>query len=425
MDQYRTTTTRSSILPRRSVSLASTYLMLVAVLLPIARPYLPGNSILLDWVGVVFLPLLWLRIVWERRPVRFPLFWPMLLLVGAGIPPLFNNSYAVLSLPTLLKEVYLYLWFLTMVNAVGEKLPEHLLTAFAITATAIAILAIMQAASPDIRRATSSWGPEVKGGAYAEGSSRSLGLFRNPNMLGNYLALSAVLVLGSPLWKRAGLRWGAAACLVVGVLASASVGSLAALLAGFCAILWLRGLPSPAVLVRLVLGIIIVSIATSVVWDAFLQTQAGALASALYDVERIAISYYDDRVGNIWIPAIEGFLAKPLGTGVGLWYSEERGRFQGLHNDYIGALVERGILGGIGMIWLLISIVRLARPVRRVNFPSVTELYRTALIGMLVVMLVTAWSHSVFRFRQLWFLLFLLVQANESYNPLMNGRSVR
>lgn len=49
-----------------SVPLGSTYLLLVPLLLPIYRPYLPGNTTLLDWVNVVFLPVLWLRIAWRR-----------------------------------------------------------------------------------------------------------------------------------------------------------------------------------------------------------------------------------------------------------------------------------------------------------------------------------------------------------------------
>jgi len=424
MNQNKETLTRSSILPRQSIPLANIYLLVIAILLPIARPYLPGNSILLDWFNIVFLPLLWLQMIKEKRPLRFPLFWPMLLLFGAGLLPLFNHSSAELSIILLFKEMYLYLWFLTMVNIIGKKLPKHLLTVFVLSALVIAIVAIVQWASPQFLKATTSLPQEVQRGVFLEGSHRPLGLFRNPAMMGNYLAFSVLLLVGSPLWRRKRLRWIVAGCLIVGVVASGTFGSIMMLMVGISIICWLhrRYLLTPAILVRLVIGVIIIGGTIFVLRDSFLQTEAGNLFSQRYVMQRIERSY-QDRI-DIWRPAIESFIANPLGTGVGLYFHKDEGRFRVIHNDYLAMFVERGILGGIGMTWLLISILRLIPPngIRRVSSSSVSKLHRVALIGTLVAMLVNSLSINIFRFRQLWFLLFLLVIANESFKSLTNKK---
>jgi len=429
MNQDKEILTRSSILPKQSIPLANVYLLAVAILLPVARPYLPGNSILLDWVNVIFLPILWLQIFQEKRTLRFPLFWPMFLLFGVALLPLFNHSYSSvkLSLTFLFKEMYLYLWFLTMVNIIGKKLPKHLLTVFVLSATVIAIVVIVQWASPQFLKATTSWPQEVQRGVFLGGSHRPLSLFRNPAMMGNYLALSIFLLVGSPVWRRKILRWIVAGCLVVGVVASGAFGAIMMLIAWASIVCWLhrRYLLAPAILVRLVVGVIVIGGVIFVLRGNFLQTEASVLFSQRYTMQSIEISY-NTRI-DIWRSAIESFIANPLGVGVGLFFDKEYGLFRYIHNDCLAMLIERGVLGGIGMIWLLISILRLIPPsdIHRVNSPSISKLYRATLIGALVAMLVGSLSINIFRFRQLWFLLFLLVQANESFKPLTNRKSVR
>jgi len=351
----------------------------------------------------------------------------MFLLFFAGFLPLFNHSFAELSLTFLFKEMYLYLWFLTMVNIISQKLPKHLLAIFVLSATVIAIIAIVQWTSPQFLKATTSWSQKVHDGGYLDGSHRPMGLFRNPGMLGNYLVLSIFLLVGSPVWKRKRLRWIVAGCLVVGVIASGSYGSIMMLIAGISIVCWLRRryLLTPAVLIRLVVGIIIIGGTIFILKGSFLQTEAGVLFSHRYIMQRIE-GTFEVRI-NIWRSSIEYFIANPLGTGVGVFFHKEEGKFRIIHNDYLAMLVERGILGGIGMIWLLISILRLIPPsaIRQVNSPSDSKLYRVALIGALIAMSVSSLSINIFRLRQLWFLLFLLVQANESFKTPMNGKSVR
>lgn len=428
MNQDKETLTRSSILPRQSIPLTNVYLLAVAILLPIARPYLPGNTILLDWVNIIFLPILWLQIFLKKRTLRFPLFYPMFLLFFAGLLPLFNHSYSSveLSLTFLFKEMYLYIWFLTMVNIIGKKLPKHLLMVFVLSATVIAIIVIVQWASPQFLKATTYLPQEIQRSTLLGGSRRPLGLFRNPAMMGNYLAFSVFLLIGSPVWRRKRLRWIVAGCLVIGIIASGAYGAIMMLIVGASIVCWLhrRYLLAPAILVRLVIGVIVIGSTIFVLRSNFLQTEAGILFRQRYVMQRIEMSY-NQRI-DIWKPAIESFIANPLGIGPGLFFHKEQGRFLYIHNDYLAMLIERGVLGGIGMIWLLISILRLipSSDIRRVNSSSISKLYRAILMGALVAMLVGSLSINIFRFRQFWFLLFLIVQANESFKPLMNRKSV-
>ena len=78
------------------------------------------------------------------------------------------------------------------------------------------------------------------------------------------------------------------------------------------------------------------------------------------------------------------------------------------HNDYIGTLAERGVLGALGLFLLVCAIV--TRSIAIVRRPRAPELVAavprpSALVAALTALAVSAVFYEVLHFRHLWVVL--------------------
>lgn len=223
------------------------------------------------------------------------------------------------------------------------------------------------------------------------GAPRPDGLFYNPNLTGSWFAgaFVAILVLGYP--RRLLYRVGALTMCLAGILLTSSMGALGAALAGATYFLisktpirtmWKVALGVPAALTALLL---IPSL------DRFLFLSASE-GTTRFDESA------DGRL-EIWVQGFRTWIDNPLGLGPGGFSDSDAAAMtlQGAeaHNDYLGILVDYGILGLI--VWLfvlagLFAIAGKARPL--VIFLAVTSLF-----------------HSALNFRHSWILLALGLAA--------------
>jgi O-antigen ligase len=102
----------------------------------------------------------------------------------------------------------------------------------------------------------------------------------------------------------------------------------------------------------------------------------------------------------------------PLGIGPGATrptlIAEQNFYAKESHNDYLGALAERGILGVLGLLLLVGAIATRSRAI--VREPRTPELMAavprpSALVAALMALAVSALFYEVLHFRQLWALL--------------------
>jgi hypothetical protein len=94
----------------------------------------------------------------------------------------------------------------------------------------------------------------------------------------------------------------------------------------------------------------------------------------------------------------------PFGIGPntsGLFNSE-------LHNDYIAFLFERGPFGFIGWLWLIWIGISTVWRTAQVQTRSVHRWQILALGAAFLSMMVNAFSHEIFHFRQVWMLMAFL-----------------
>jgi len=78
-----------------------------------------------------------------------------------------------------------------------------------------------------------------------------------------------------------------------------------------------------------------------------------------------------------------------------------------LHNDFIAFLVERGLLGALGLLlFATIAVSRAAYMVLICNkYPDRSQLAAVVFLGAIIAATVESLTHQVFHFRELWLVL--------------------
>src|ERR1051325_6463284 len=85
---------------------------------------LPSNLASVDFWNLLFFPVCWLYLIYMRWPIRFPYILGMwLILLGSFIGTLFSSNPLV-SILFIAKEVYLYVWFVTLVSIFASLEPR-------------------------------------------------------------------------------------------------------------------------------------------------------------------------------------------------------------------------------------------------------------------------------------------------------------
>jgi O-antigen ligase len=79
-----------------------------------------------------------------------------------------------------------------------------------------------------------------------------------------------------------------------------------------------------------------------------------------------------------------------------------------LHNDWLSFLVERGVIGFLGMVLLIGTITKMLFQTLRTESSKRESLWITALFGMLIFTLSFSFTHEVLHFRHVWCLFVLI-----------------
>ena len=260
--------------------------------------------------------------------------------------------------------------------------------------------------------ATTGWtalaGQEVEGG-------RAALLFPNPNQAGGYFAASFMVILVCGVIPRRGVK--AVAALIVGTAmllaaSNAAIGGtlIGLLVAGILAVARRRG-----ALVAITVGAI-----------AAVALTAGAITFVRLDVVTAAqqsdVRLFrntlgrsqqsaEDRLGR-FEQLRELYLVQPLlGYGAAATKavladgSYNSGNAKGAHDDYAATFVERGVIGAIGLMLLIGSLIRMtasfaARPLDP-GFARVVP-HPEFLAGALVAVAASSLTHEVLHFRYVW-----------------------
>jgi len=379
------------------------------VALPLLRPVGPGRFTPVD--GLMCVAILG-AIVWagtQRVPVRLPYLVPMTVMVMAGLVAVAFGQDLDEGLLALVQDVFLFAWGATIANVI--RFPANLsiiLAAWAWGATAWASVLIVGVVADLSVLVGASTGPE----------SRAQLWFDNPNMAGAYFVMSLfVLLLGLHPRNRL-VR--VCACLIVltAIVLTGSNGALLSLVVGGGAAAFIAVWRRTDLVIALASGTIAVVLVAGL---AYLAVEGGVLAavqeSSIPLVERSLARGPESAAGRASLFADEFELYRsgsllgrgPASTKENL--ESSYGVAKGGHNDYLATLIERGVVGVLGLVLLIASIGVMTysvvlRPLSAA-FAGVLE-NPTAIVGGVVAMGLFAITHEVLHYRFAWTFLGIL-----------------
>ncbi len=381
-------------------------LALAIAAMPLLVPAAPGNvspadlPILLAVIGVSG----WLLRL--RIRLRLPYVGGVWLLMTAGALAALV-TVEVHSTTVLAQDAFLLLWAGVIATAllVDPSLVRLVCSAWCWSGIGWASILVIG------RLAGISW---LAGQTLADGSRASL-TFGDPNLAGNYFVACLFIVLASrhprsPMGRKVGI-----VIIVLAIVFTGSNGAALGTVAGLAvgAVVALRRSRGPlAALGLAALVVLAVGVVDRTVDVAALQEAAASSGPVLHDSigrsdsssqERKAL--FAEGTQLFWSHNLIGVgpsRTKPTLADIPAPYVKEA------HDDYVATLLERGILGGVGLVVLLATIaVRLGRvagvrgraaPVARAA--QIAAPYYLVCLG--IAFLVSGAFYEVLHFRHLW-----------------------
>jgi hypothetical protein len=385
------------------------------------RPSGPGNSSPVDvFIGVTIVATL----VWalqSRLPLHLPYAIPAGILFAAGAIAGLAGPFPDLSLLQLFQDLVLFAWCAALVNIARRP------AAFRFLLRAWSLGAILWAALLIFAYAT---GNEALSGVTDREGPRASLLAGDPNLLATYFVLS-IMVCGATGWpSRRGLRLAGYGVLLGALGLTFSNGGMLALLVATVVslVIWsarrfgLVPTTVPVAALCLLLGVAVLTnlnlqelARTS--GQPFLQNSLGRSDQSTAERATIiqeAVVLFNDGGPLGWGPrATKSVLAARQAP-----YAKEA------HDDYIAAVVERGLLGGVGLLALIAAVaVRVPVLLRRPQGLALRAPIRhtAPIVGVIIGLAVFATNEQVLHFRQVW-ALFAVIAAYHLWaaDPLLH-----
>jgi O-antigen ligase len=365
------------------------YFLAVASLIPIQKISLPFNSILFDYVNFAFMGPFLLYLVY-RRKLQFRLLVPWCVILAASLVSMINSAGVGENIQALVQELYLFMFFITVYNLIED---EDDTTMLAVPWFALAAV----------------YGCLVARELIGEFGVRAGGTFQTDNAAGAYLGISFFLMFHPFLAKRTMWKLAIVPLILAGIFATKSLSAVLGVVVGLVAMLSLYSVRAGAAL-RAKLLFAALTLITVVI--AFFP----AIQSVPNFLNRLPRSSEGRRI--LWKTGLETFLDNPLGIGIGparfkqevlvIGGTFEGGRRKELHSDYLSFLVERGVLGFMGLMLLLGSIGAMLWRSLQATRAGPQFLWVLGLCGMFSYMLVDALSHEVLHYRHVWVVVALI-----------------
>jgi hypothetical protein len=368
--------------------------------LPLVAVQGPAHVTVMDGINVLVVGVYWCLVFSRRETVAWPLVVPFWMILIGSLGALYAAADRSRSLLTLTEDLYLYVWFVTVVHLLARAC--RLQTVAMVWVGVACTVALLTFAD----RYTG-----VLGGRLA-GSARAVGTFANPNMFGNYLVVSFFVTWAAAAAGRRTLYL-ALVPLAGAILQTASNGAMLGLLSGCAATVaadprrWTPRLIGPLLVVA---ALVVAVVGTSP--EKTVNAARDALSGKRGEIGGAALKGAEERV-PLWIASAQAFAASPMGVGPNNFDDSVGailGDYHGAHSEYVGMLVERGPLGFAGWCALLGSVACALTRFRRATAESIRPLAVEPLYGVLAALTAQAVVIELFHFRHVW-LLFAIICA--------------
>ena len=381
--------------PVHSTTVKRVYFLAIAALVPFLRPTFFGDSAIFDYVNLIFMTGFWISFLLRKEHVSFPLIIPMWLIMLGSLIGMIDSQTLGDNLLALLQDVYLYLWFVTLYNVIETE--------------------------ADLRWATFPWAilALILGGIFLAAGAfqvltteRALFTFKNPNMAASYFLNCFFLTFIPVLAGRYMLRIIATFIFFLCLVATGSIAALLGLVIGgmffILSYLYIRYCREFKVVYWVIMFIAIgfmICLGSDLITKEITSPLLGEHFPEIFGRLERSIGGRLIEVSS----ALKTFAQDPLGIGphgfvhihIPVLHHAET------HSDYTAYLVERGIIGFVGLI-VLISILtknlwqsaQYAQTCQ--DFPL--TLWIAALIGAFTANWGYAIGHEILHFRFPWFM---------------------
>lgn len=376
--------------------------------LPLLRPAGPGNTGLAD-VGLVAAALITALWVSGRgHRLHFPYAWPTALTIGAGAVAAIGAGGNSLAL---VQDAFVFSWAIAVANLARDaQLLDVLVKAWAYSGVVWGGLMII---------GVEAGLPWLSGTTARDGTRAALTL-GDPNLAANYFLCALFVLRAAQRPRRRIPRLLCCAVIIVALGLTLSNGGLLALLVA-TQLGWIFGLArrrgfAPALLVGSVLAAL---------------TAAAVLTinfAALADKAQQSTPLLRDSIGrqgesstsrlDLMHTEIHLWLTDNTLIGIGPQQTEHRLRqsdasyVKEAHNDYLAALVERGVVGALAIVVLAGAVaVRCRRIVKPGALPPdyARAVPRPELLGALAIAIAgSAMLYETLHFRHVWALFGLI-----------------
>jgi len=378
------------------------------VVLPLDFVKLPLNVIPVDVWIFGGLPIFWLSFIRGQQIISLSYVVPMWLIFVASFLSTFAAPTPKNSLVVILKEVYAFVWFVTLV-AVLATLKARDLRRFLIVWSGMVFLhglvIVGQFLSPTFWQLTISLGDKSS----EFDIYRPSGLFMNANSAAFFQLLGFVpLLLVSPS-KKAAMILGL--LLLPTMLLTGSMGAAVAFIAGL----------TIAITAITLSGHLVLIIKIFVQLAIIISLLGGILYFIVSHNERYQAHFEHIFIGraekssegrfDLWQQGMDAYLEYDVFLwGIGPENFREVGeKGKQLHNDFLAFSVERGLLGTLGLVlFATLAVSRAAYMVVIHNkHPHRARLVVVVFLGAIIAAIVESLTHQTFHFRELWVVLAL------------------
>lgn len=398
-----------------SRNIIMTWLLCMMILLPVKIFHFPFNLELVDFWIVMGLPVFWLSFLSGRQTkISLPYTIAFLFIMIGSFASTFVSPNPSRSIIVILKEIYLFVWFVTvtaLLSDLNARDMRRVMSVWAGTVILHGLLIVAQFLFPRIWHMITGFAGQAT--AYAH--FRPSGLFisekaGDANKAAFFQLLGFVpLVLARPS-KRYAIFLGV--MLFSSILATGSMGTTISFTCGLTTALFLiivfgrnwdlimRYAVKSAVVILLFAGLFIIVLSQNQEYKAHFEKiitgRAEKSSGGRFHLWKRGIDVFEEHSALLWGVGPENF------REVDAAQTDNQ-----LHNDFLAFTVERGVIAIAGLILFIIVSISRAVYLMMMYAKAPDRIGLTIVVFPAIVtsMLIVSLTHQVFHAREMWLVL--------------------
>ena len=421
--------------PKPRARASRMYLAVSALLAPLVVPSGPGQTAVLDVVNLFAIVAFAMFVVAPgRQTLRVPLVLPMsLVAIGSLIACAWAPSLSLAAL-ALAQDVYLFAWFIVLVNLLRTRSDLRLVRVAWVWA---AVLVSLGALAQLLLFTGGSLGTLL-----GSRGMRPASTLYNPNMLADFLMMSVFVALSLAADLKRTTLLAALAIMGLALLATKSNGGMIAFAAA--SLTWGAAMVAtgPAQRRGSILAVIVLlaSLGGVAFWLGSEYDLGGRALASLSEHTFVGrMEHSSESRLRIWDQLEQSYARSPLGIGPGNSASLTLGlanrerpdsyRSKEAHSDYLAYAIERGPLGLVGLLGLMIALVAQVavywRGARRASgaVPRRVRLWTASMLAVLAGSAVHSLVIEKLHFRHYWLFLALICASALMSTVRVDGRA--